>query len=478
MSARITLAVVAILVGALAVAGLISLSLERNAATDHAETTVLAQTRSLVAALSSTPDLAKLFADASHPYAKDILALIDTIAGTRGAVLIVGSDGTLRADLLRGVPASAIDARRLARGKAVHGVVGDVAYAAVPILTATTREGAGAPSQTVAYALESDVNLSADSALYYLLAGGIALVVAALVARAITSRISRRVVAASQTATRIAGGDLDARVAVPPNDYPELAGLGTSLNTMAAALARARHLEREFLMSISHDLRTPLTSIRGYAEAIADEAAPDPPRAAEIVVSEARRLERLIGDLLDLARLDAHQFSLHKVVLDAGSVAADAAEALRYEFEASSVELAVERPDGELEVDADPDRLAQVVANLVENALKFARETVSVTVAAEPPSSVVVAVEDDGPGIAPDDLPHVFERLFTSSRRPTRAAGTGLGLAIVSELATAMDGDVTASSPVTDTGGTRISVRLPRHHLRATDPVLAPSRSS
>ncbi|HUY30234.1 MAG TPA: HAMP domain-containing sensor histidine kinase [Acidimicrobiales bacterium] len=467
MSTRITLAVVAILVGALAVAGVISLSLERNAATRHAETTVLAQTRSLASALSSTPDLARLFADASHPYAKDILDLIDKIAGTRGAVLVVASDGTLRADLLRDVPASAIDARRLAKGEAVHGVVGGIAYAAVPILSTTTSEVAGAPSQIVAYALESSVNLSADSALYYLLAGVIALVVAALVASAIARRISRRVVDASQTATRIAGGDLDARVELPPNDYPELASLGVSLNTMAAALARARRLEREFLLSISHDLRTPLTSIRGYAEAIADDAAPDPARAAQIVVSEARRLERLIGDLLDLARLNAHQFSLHRVVLDAGAAAADAAEALRYEFEASAVDLTVVRSAAELPVEADPDRLAQVVANLVENALKFATTTVRVAIADEAPGSVAVTVEDDGPGIAPEDLPHVFERLFTSSRRPARTAGTGLGLAIVSELAAAMDGTVAATSPISAEGGTRISVRLPKHRAPA-----------
>ncbi|HVC26375.1 MAG TPA: HAMP domain-containing sensor histidine kinase [Acidimicrobiales bacterium] len=462
MSTRITLAVVAILVGALAVAGLISLSLERNAATHRAEVTVLAQTRSLASGLSSRPGLAQLFADASHPYARDILDLIDQIAGTRGAVLVVGSDGKLRADLLTDVPASAIDARRLAKGDAVHGVVGGIAYAAVPILSTKTTGAVGAPTQTVAYALESDVNLSADSALYYLLAGGIALVVAAVVAGAIARRISRRVVAASQTATRIAGGDLEARVDVAPNDYPELAGLGASLNTMAAALARARHLEREFLMSISHDLRTPLTSIRGYAEAIADDAAPDPARAAQIVVSEARRLERLIGDLLDLARLDARQFSLHRVPLDAGSAVADAAEALRYEFEASEVELSIERPGVELTVDADPDRLAQVVANLVENALKFASTTVRVAVMGDDAREVVVVVEDDGPGISAEDLPHVFERLYTSSRRPTRTAGTGLGLAIVAELAAAMNGEVVASSPVAAGGGTRISVRLPR----------------
>ena len=226
-------------------------------------------------------------------------------------------------------------------------------------------------------------------------------------------------------------------------------------------------------MSISHDLRTPLTSIRGYAEAIADSAAPDPARAAAIVVAEARRLQRLIGDLLDLARLDAHQFSLRLVELDAGSCAADAAEALRYAFEGAAVDLVVERPQADLVVVGDADRLAQVVSNLVENALKFARSRVLVRTgstaaegaAASTEGRVVVVVEDDGPGIDAEDLPHIFERLFTSSRQPTRAAGTGLGLAIVAELTHAMHGEVVVDSPLGPDGGTRIGVHLP--HRRA-----------
>lgn len=465
MRARITLAVVAILVGALAVAGLISLSLERRAASRDAETTVYHQTLALVAALKSTPELAQLFK--TRAGAQDFLDLIDKIAGTKAAVLGVDPGGRIRTDLLEGVPASAIDGTALAKGRPTKGVVGDIAFAAAPILSTSSTAGGGLGLPTVAYALESPVSFSSDSVLYFLLAGGIALVVAAVVAAVIAQRISRRVLAASHTATRIASGDLGARVALPPNDYPELAGLGTSLNTMAAALARARHLEREFLLSISHDLRTPLTSIRGYAEAIAERAAPDPARAAQIVVAEAQRLERLIGDLLDLARLDARQFSLHPVALDAGACVGDVAEALRYEFEACGVTLTVERPAAELTVAADPDRLAQVVSNLVENALKFARGAVRVTVAADGDGAVRIVVDDDGPGIAAEDLPHIFERLFTSSRRPARSAGTGLGLAIVAELTVAMHGEVLVDSPRSDVGGTTIAVRLPRHRAPA-----------
>jgi two-component system sensor histidine kinase BaeS len=459
--ARITLAVVAILVGALTFAGVISLSLERRAVAENARTTVLSQTVALTSSLRSD---STLFKRGDLIEEQQLLAVIRKVAGFSSADVLVIEPGKAKKLVVSPPPphleASALDLERLANGKATSGVSGGVAFAAAQLFSLPPADGSG--QTTVVLLLENTVSYSADSALYFVLAGLIALVAAAIFAAVIAQRISRRVVAASHTATRIAGGDLDARVELRPNDYPELAGLGTSLNTMATALARARHLEREFLMSISHDLRTPLTSIRGYSEAIADGAAPDPARAAEVVVTEAQRLERLIGDLLDLARLDARQFSLHLVDLDATRCVADTAEALRYEFEASQVVLDVVEPPQSLLVAADPDRLAQIVANLVENALKFARHTVRVATAAEGAHFVVVSVEDDGPGIAPEDLPHVFERLFTSSTRPRRAAGTGLGLAIVAELTEAMHGEVLVNSPLTGTGGTRISVRLPR----------------
>lgn len=467
MQARITVAFVAILVGALAVAGAISLSLERRAIASSAEAAVTAQVVNLSASLKSSPALFRPgITSGDTAEEQRFLAIVKRVAGFDSANVLVVLDPQKGPQSVSPLPpnigAGALDLERLAAGRTSSGVRGGIAYAAAPLFSVPRSSGVGA---TVVLLLESDVSYSADSALSFVLAGGIALVVAAILAGVIAQRISRRVVEASQTATRIASGDLDARVALAPHDYPELAGLGSSLNTMATALARARHLEREFLLSISHDLRTPLTSIRGYAEAIADGAAPEPARAAHIVVTEAQRLERLIGDLLDLARLDARQFSLQVVALDVARAVAEAAEALRYEFEASGVGLTVDRTGAPLVVDADPDRLAQIVANLVENALKFARAEVRVGTAAHE-DSVLVAVEDDGPGIAAEDLPHIFERLFTSSRRPTRAAGTGLGLAIVAELTHAMHGEVVVASPLGPNGGTRITVRLPRRRAR------------
>jgi two-component system sensor histidine kinase BaeS len=221
-------------------------------------------------------------------------------------------------------------------------------------------------------------------------------------------------------------------------------------------------------MSVSHDLRTPLTSIRGYAEAVAEGAADDDEsrrRAATIIGSEARRLERLVADLLDLARLDAREFSLHPRPVDAAQVVAGAVEALQPAAAEAGLRLAAMAAPP-LSATLDPERLAQMVANLVENALKYAATTVEVGV--EPrPESLEISVTDDGPGVDPADLPHVFERLYTSRRQnvggtpnpgPGRKVGTGLGLAIVAQLAEAMGGTVEAGR--TPDGRTRFAVSV------------------
>jgi len=229
---------------------------------------------------------------------------------------------------------------------------------------------------------------------------------------------------------------------------------------MAEALARARGLERQFLLAVSHDLRTPLTSIRGYAEAIADgtvEGMDARIRAADVISSESRRLERLVADLLDLARLDAHQFSLHPAPVDVRAVVQDAVEAFGPAAADIGVSLVV-MPGAPVAATLDAQRLAQIVANLVENALKFATTRVAVGVVAVD-DRVELHVDDDGAGIAPADLPRVFERLYTSRTVPGRTLGTGIGLAIVRELALAMGGDARVE-PI-DSVGTRFVVTFP-----------------
>src|SRR3984893_6076828 len=161
-------------------------------------------------------------------------------------------------------------------------------------------------------------------------------------------------------------------------------------------MARSRGLERQFLMSVSHDLRTPLTSIRGFAEAIAEGDAPVEHRAAEIIASESRRLERLVGDLLDLSKLDARRFSFDLRRVDLSEVVGDTGEGFRPAADELGLSLAVDTgPLGATWVTADPERLAQVVANLVENALKYANQRVRVA-AALSEGQPVVWVDADG----------------------------------------------------------------------------------
>ena len=230
--------------------------------------------------------------------------------------------------------------------------------------------------------------------------------------------------------------------------------LAESFNESAAQLAQARAAERQFLLSVSHELKTPLTAIRGYAEGLA-EGVLDPGEAAETIGREAVRLERLVRDLLDLARMNKSEFSVQRVPIDLGEIGREVA--LRYESQAQGfdVELAVSVDEPAPAV-GDADRMVQVVSNLVENALRVTPPGGSVRIVARPGS---IAVEDTGPGLQAEELPRAFERFYLYSRYGReRPVGTGLGLAIVKQLAEGMGGTVEASS---DPGRlTRFVVRL------------------
>ena len=277
-----------------------------------------------------------------------------------------------------------------------------------------------------------------------------------LAAYLLGKRLTRPIREASLATQRIAAGELNTRLSEPPShDHDELAELSRSINGMASSLERSRVLEQEFLLSVSHDLRTPLTSIKGYADAI-DDGKVDPKRAASVIRTESRRLERLVTDLLDLAKLQSRSFSLHLETLDLSAAVQTATDAV-----AAAVPGIAFHPvtTGRLPVHADPDRVAQVLANLVENAAKYAQTSVLVSARAEG-QWVTVTVDDDGQGIAASDLPHVFDRLYVARERPERRENSsGLGLAIVRELVHAMGGEVEAGSA--PNGGARTSFRLP-----------------
>ncbi|MGD9702440.1 MAG: sensor histidine kinase [Acidimicrobiia bacterium] len=366
-------------------------------------------------------------------------------------VLFQQRDGDLSGDLPSPLTVEDIAIDRLKLDEIVSGTAGSTVFAAggLPITTRITA--------IVVLTRQADAGLG-GSVRWFLIASVLTIAIGAALAWFLGRRLTRPVREASEAAHRIAAGELSTRLPEPPaRASDELAELVRSVNAMAGALERSKALEQQFLLSVSHDLRTPLTSIRGYAEAISDGAG-DPQRAAAVIRDEARRLERLVADLLDLATLRASGFALTMNGVDLGRLVRSTTDGFAPDASDRGVRLEVDAAPGML-VPADADRLAQVLANLLENALRFARSTVSVRALRDGREAMLV-VEDDGPGIAPQDLPHVFERLYRAKHQPERKeSGSGLGLAIVRELTEAMGGRVAAGAA--PAGGARFTVRLP-----------------
>ncbi|MGH9081588.1 MAG: sensor histidine kinase [Acidimicrobiales bacterium] len=430
----------------------------RRAAVTTAQQELAGQARASSQAISANPDITRVAV-------KRQLNLISDAGAFAGINLVeLYPDGAIRRKLPSGLTAAQLDVPLLQQGKQVSGhTAGLLGYSAVP--TPLDRAEGYVPVLVITRQIHNPVS----GLRYFALVGAIALVLAALVAAGLARRLTRPLDAAVHTTRRIASGDLDATVPIGRRDDPEFTQLAEAINTMGADLVRARDQERQFILSVSHELRTPLTSIRGYADAIIDGATDDPPDAAAVISSEAGRLERLVQDLLDLARLDADRFSFDIRTVDGAAVAGRVADGFRPRAAELGLDLVV-APGSEqpLWVEADPDRLGQIVANLVENASSFAEHRIDIGTGRADDGSPVVWVADDGPGIPPGQLDRVFERHFVSDRVSGRRVGSGLGLAIVSELAAAMGATVRAESPLSGGRGTSMVVGL-----RAGPPVPA-----
>ena len=283
-------------------------------------------------------------------------------------------------------------------------------------------------------------------------AGGIGCLLAVAAAAVLARSIARPVLRVARASSRLAEGrDPEPLAIAGPT---ELQSLAASFNTMADQLRRARAAERSFLLSVSHELKTPLTAIRGYSEAL-DEGVLTPQRAVKVIRTEAASLERLITDLINLARLDQQRFDIHPRTVDLADVARESATRHATRARDLGVQLVVESDPSALAT-ADPDRLLQAVSNLIENALRCTPRGGKVALVAQQGK---LTVKDTGPGIAPDEVARAFERFFLYRRyNGNRPVGTGLGLAIVRELAQAMGGEArVATSPT----GTEFTIALP-----------------
>ncbi len=274
-------------------------------------------------------------------------------------------------------------------------------------------------------------------------------------------RLARPLRRASTAAMSMAGGLRGVELAsTGPKEVDEIS---TSLTALDSALTASEARQREFLLSVSHEFRTPLTAVKGYSEAIADGvlAGDKAVDAARLISSESARLDRLVSDLLELARLGAVDFAISEVAIDLHEFAREVCQVWGYRCQESQVNLECEIfvSDGFI---GDPIRLRQIVDNLAENALRLSPSGRTLAIRIEQlANSLIIEVRDSGPGLSIDDQKVAFEPGALYERyRGVRPVGTGIGLALVGRLAAGMRG--TAVVGPAPEGGARFTVEIPQ----------------
>jgi two-component system OmpR family sensor kinase/two-component system sensor histidine kinase BaeS len=305
--------------------------------------------------------------------------------------------------------------------------------------------------------------------------GGVLLALAAFFAQ----RISRPLHGIAAAAQALAAGQLD--IQAPGARVRELDDLASSFNAMARALHQADRQRRQMTADIAHELRTPLSIIKGRLEGLQDGVYSATPEEIERLLGETALLERLIEDLRLLALAEAGQLPLYTELLDPNDMLVSAADALADQAMTQGVALRIAPPADLPPIEADPQRMAQVFTNLLSNALRYTPSGGTITLEASqieagspqlasqhnpqlaltaPQSAIVFRVSDSGHGIAPEDLPHVFDRFYRADRSRTRGGGgAGLGLAIAKQIVVAHGGMIWAESALGE--GTTITIAFP-----------------
>ena len=286
---------------------------------------------------------------------------------------------------------------------------------------------------------------------------GVGAVLAGLLSWWLSRKITGPVLALSSAADEIASGNYAVRVPAGGGG-DEISHLSERFNEMAARLAATEERERQFLMSVSHELRTPLTAIKGHVDAIRDGLFDDPEleRASlDVVAGETIRLERLVGDVLDLAKLNAHRFTVHAQEVDIGALVEQAHASFGEEARRRGIAFDLEDDPAAPTIVTDGDRVLQVITNLLANAFRWTPDGGTVSLGSETVNGVVhIDVRDTGPGIQPDEQDRIFIPFISRDNH-----GTGLGLPIARELAHALGGWIELDSTVG--GGSRFRLVLP-----------------
>ncbi|MBL8057147.1 MAG: HAMP domain-containing protein [Anaerolineales bacterium] len=271
--------------------------------------------------------------------------------------------------------------------------------------------------------------------------------------------LTRPLQALAAASRAMAAGDL--RQQVPVRTRDELGDLASAFNQMSADLSRANELRRQMTADIAHDLRTPLTVLAGYFESMQDGTLAPTPERLGLMEQEVQQLRRLVDDLRTLTLADAGELTLQRDQVPPAELLKGVAARYAHQAEQKGLRLAASTAPGTPDLEADPERLVQVLGNLVTNALRYTPEGGQVTLSAGPAEgAVVLRVADTGVGIPPEDLPHIFDRFYRADKSRQQSEGeSGLGLAIARSLVLAHGGTLTVESQVGQ--GTCFTLTLP-----------------
>lgn len=269
---------------------------------------------------------------------------------------------------------------------------------------------------------------------------------AGLIGWLMAKRIAKPILQIEQATADIAAGQFNNKLEL--SGPPELVALGGSVNQMTDRLQQSKEADRQFLLSISHDLKTPLTVVKGYAEALSSGANVNRVEIGRKIGAHSQRLEAMVTDILDLAKLGSNRFQFNPARYDLGAQVRELNDGWELLAEERGINLVTMHSDAVL-IEADPVRVAQILDNLVGNALKFARSEIQVSIS-NSSSRVEVRVADDGPGIKPENVSKVFDSYYSlSADGDSAGAGSGLGLAVSKQLAVKMGGSLEVESTTT-----------------------------
>lgn len=447
LAVRVALLVVAVAVLVAGVAAVAGVLVVRRSLIDLSTT-----------ALSDRADLvATQIAAAPADTSAILTATAGALDGQQTRVVTIGADGALT-----GTDETALRAARQAgasdavAGRSVSGrtTVGG----RLQLVEARSTAAGGFALVTPADVAEQNRRLIETRLVWAVVAGLVAaLLIGLLVTRVVSAPLRRT----SDLARQIGHGARDVRV--PVSGPREVADVSTAVNELADALHHSESRQRDFLASISHELRTPLAGIGGQAQALADGLV-DPSETADVgalIQGEAARLDHLVSDLLDLARLGADRFHVDRQPVDLSALLEEMGRVWRPRCDAAGVRLTLDVPGGPVVVPTDPRRLRQVLDGLADNALRLlpAGQPLVLALAAQP-DGAVLAVRDGGPGLADEDYPVAFVAGELHRRyRGRRPGGAGLGLALAHGLVQRLDGRITASRA--PEGGLAVTVWLP-----------------